>query len=734
MFNAIKQSIQNTVNPTLEKPTPIMNIPGERDRLKGEVNKLFAKSLNEGYEVKGVYTYRTLDGTPIYRRVRLEHADGRKIIRPIKNDGDNYTFGEPSFSGKKPLYLQERLKLNDEPVFVVEGENKAARLSSLGIVSVTSGGATSAASTDWSPLQGRTVIIWPDNDQPGKDFAKNSADILLELGCHVVFVDIDKLDLNESDDVIDWLARNPGASESDIRALPLIGYKDISSESQKQDPNAVVSNEWKEPLSVTAIHKGKPYPVEALPESILRSVQEVVDFTQCPLPMAACSAIANISLVAQCLVNVQRTAGLNGPVSLYYLMIADSGERKTSVDNKFSVPIKQWENQKADAHKEEKQNHLAEHKVWEIKEQAFVASIKSGIKKGADTSDKEMQLMHHMQNVPKQPILQSLIYTDATTEALADDLAHNLRYGGIFSSEAGSVLGGAGMQKDAAMKYFSLLNILWDGNPHNVLRKSSESFTVKDARLSICLAIQDAPLREFLASSGKLARGTGFLARFLITNPESTQGTRMFKEAPENWPALDLFYIRIKELLDLIDMDKPFSMLHLSKAAKNLWVEFHDRIELQLAPGGDFTEIRDVASKAADNVARLAAIFHVYEHGIEGEINENHMERATRIIEWHLHSARDYLAAAKEKEQINEFDMLKNWLINECIKNEANAIKYSTALQSGPNPLRKKDILAKVLDGLVNANIVRITVSEGTKFIDLNPALLFQEATNDTHY
>lgn len=62
---------------------------------------------------------------------------------------------------------------------------------------------------------------------------------------------------------------------------------------------------------------------------------------------------------------------------------------------------------------------------------------------------------------------------------------------------------------------------------------------------------QEATLRAFFKQDGGLARGTGFLARFLIAWPESTQGFRPFTEAPENWPHLAAFNRRIAEILNL---------------------------------------------------------------------------------------------------------------------------------------------------------------------------------------
>jgi hypothetical protein len=69
------------------------------------------------------------------------------------------------------------------------------------------------------------------------------------------------------------------------------------------------------------------------------------------------------------------------------------------------------------------------------------------------------------------------------------------------------------------MRNLSLLNVLWDGGELSIGRRTSESFTVRGARLTVGLQIQEAALRSFFDRSGGLARGTGFLARFLVAWP-----------------------------------------------------------------------------------------------------------------------------------------------------------------------------------------------------------------------
>ena len=84
------------------------------------------------------------------------------------------------------------------------------------------------------------------------------------------------------------------------------------------------------------------------------------------------------------------------------------------------------------------------------------------------------------------------------------------------------------------MRNLGLLNILWDGGAHSIGRRTSESFTVRGVRFTMAMQIQEATLRSFFERSEGLARGTGFLARFLVAWPESTQGFRPYYESARN--------------------------------------------------------------------------------------------------------------------------------------------------------------------------------------------------------
>src|SRR5690606_19947906 len=74
----------------------------------------------------------------------------------------------------------------------------------------------------------------------------------------------------------------------------------------------------------------------------------------------------------------------------------------------------------------------------------------------------------------------------------------------------------------------------------------------------------------------------------------------------------------------------PF-VLSLEPEAKAAWVAFHNAIEGELKSGGELQDVRDLASKAADNAARLAALFQVFENGSEA-ISKEVFEGASRVV------------------------------------------------------------------------------------------------------
>lgn len=484
--------------------------------------------------------------------------------------------------------------------------------------------------------------------------------------------------------------------------------------------------EFPKPAPLSAKVPAQPYPIDALPHTIRAAVAEVQAFTKAPMPLVASSALAALSLASQAHIDVKRAERLLGPASLFLLTIADSGERKSTCDGFFTAAVREWEAEQAQQFKPEVKRHAAAKAAWEAEREGLLAAIKAAAKGSKPTENLQGRLVELEHRQPKHLQIPRLLLGDETAENLAWRLAKDWPSAGVVSSEAGLIFGAHAMGKDSIMRSLGLLNILWDGGTHSIGRRTSESFTVRGARLTVALQVQEATLRSFFEKSGALARGTGFLARFLIAWPESTQGQRRFTEAPASWPHLAAFNRRISALLAKpVDVDEDGALqptvLALSPEAKQAWVEFHDGIEADLASGGDFYDVRDVASKAADNAARLAALFHHFEDDA-GPIKAQHMEDAALIVAWHLEEARRFFGELALPAELADAVRLDGWLLDYCRRKGVAIVAKNHVRQHGP--LRDGTRLDIAIEELSDLDRLRLEKDGKRLTIRINPELL----------
>lgn len=160
-----------------EKPSPAV-----KETARGRWAQVLPVPVEAGdiplaHPVRGRYVnahrYYDAEGRVIGAVCRFKTSTGGKEDLPVcyarneqagKSDWRWLSFGEP-----RPLYGLDRLaKLRTAPVLIVEGEKCAdaahALLGDSYVCMTWPGGCKAVHKADWSPMAGRTVYFWPDQD------------------------------------------------------------------------------------------------------------------------------------------------------------------------------------------------------------------------------------------------------------------------------------------------------------------------------------------------------------------------------------------------------------------------------------------------------------------------------------------------------------------------------------------------------------------------------------------
>ncbi|MDF2495067.1 AAA family ATPase [Sphingomonas sp.] len=162
------------------------------------------QAAGDQWRITGTYHYYDASGVEVYRTVRQERAGHKKkFVAERPNGRGGWVFGTNGI--KRVLYrLPELLASSpDLPVYFVEGERKADKLASWGLVATTSPfGSKSWRDGYAAALAGRTVVVLPDNDSPGREYAEKVRAAVEAAGGRAVILELEGLPAGG--DIVDW--------------------------------------------------------------------------------------------------------------------------------------------------------------------------------------------------------------------------------------------------------------------------------------------------------------------------------------------------------------------------------------------------------------------------------------------------------------------------------------------------------------------------------------------------
>lgn len=113
-----------------------------------------------------------------------------------------------------------------------------------------------------------------------------------------------------------------------------------------------------------ALPPSEPYPITALGPMLSWAAQAIGNKVQVPTAMAAQSVLAAASLATCSLADVAMPYRQSRPLTLYFMTVASSGDRKTTADNEALWPIRKHEANLRENYDHDMKQWRIDHAAW----------------------------------------------------------------------------------------------------------------------------------------------------------------------------------------------------------------------------------------------------------------------------------------------------------------------------------------------------------------------------------
>jgi hypothetical protein len=623
--------------------------------------------------------YEHADGSPAMVMVRINMPKPNdpqdKTFRPVHPTADGWAIGDPP--GKLPLFGLPTL-LTADRMFVVEGEKCVEAARSIGLTATTSShGATSPHKTDWTPLAGREVVILPDNDTPGRNYAASVARILTALSppARVKIVELPRL--GEGEDIANVVARV----------------------SENQDPNDIARDiesladatpYWEPPQTAPSSKAWRPFPVDVLPEPLRSFVAEGAAAIGCDAAMIALPALA----VCAAVIGTTRATRLKGswlePPIIWSAIVSPSGTLKSPAQDYATRPLRDVQTQRLrdyeaayGQYKRELQRYEADLKHWR--------STKPD-KRGEQPTE------------PVPPLCVRYVVADTTIEALAPILLGNPRGILLARDELAAWLTGFNQYKAKGGSDAASWLELHRAGTIIVDRKTGipRTIYVPRAAVSVCGTVQPGTLRRRLTREFFEA---GLPARLLLAAPPQRR---------KRWTDADVSPVTVQRFGELIDAlltlqhgtDERGELVpiavQLAPDAKRLWVEFYDEFAGVQENAGD-DDLCAAFAKIEGYAPRFALVFQLVRWAAspdraEGPIDERSIAAAIRLARWFAYETERVYSMLRETDAERSARELADF-----IRGKGGRIT-ARQLQQGPRAFRASvEVAEEALQALVDA-------------------------------
>lgn len=587
------------------------------------------------------WTYNDASGKPVALVLRFNRDDGSKEFRPVSRYNEN---GWYITAPATPRPIYKLTDINDSTtVYIREGEKAADAVISLGLIATTStGGSQAPELTDWTPLVGKSVVILPDNDEPGRKYANAVTDILRRLGSTAEIKIVERPDLPLKGDAVEWIDAHGDAAEPESMRDELERLVD-----------ATDSVDHEQAVPPVNLLEYVPFPVDELPKIVRDFVVDGAKAIGCDPAFLTAYVLPVLSSAIGNSRNLRIKRRWLVPSIVWSCVVAHSGAAKSPpyrlakslIDKRHERSLRE----NADAAK----GHESALLMFE----RAVADWKKS-KTGGAPPEK-----------PDAPAGIRYAVENSTLEALAPILAANPR--GVFDGwdELAGWLGSFDKYSANGGNDMARWLSVYNSEPFTIDRKTGvpKTLFIKRPSVSITGSIQPDTLRRALTRE---SRSAGLAARLLIVWPP---------RRAKQWTEDDIDEVVEARMTQLVERLYEMEMttdeqgdlvpvtINLTPEAKRLFVSYFnahnaEQLELDGDLGAAWSKLEEVA-------ARLALVIHFvrvasHEDGLPHPVavDAESMRCGIALTEWFKHEARRVYAMLEETEDDADQRRFIEWI------------------------------------------------------------------------
>lgn len=597
-----------------------------------------------GFEFGQGWHYPDASGSLLHYVARFDHGDGGgKQFRPIcwaAGPGGRAGWRPIAPPAPRPLYGLDRLAARPlAPVIVCEGEKAADAATNRfpeWVAVTSSSGSKSAGKADWSPLRGRDVVIWPDNDAPGLAYADDVRRLALEAGASSVRVVAVPVSFPAAWDLGD---ENPEGWDAGLLA-GLLGAPG--------EHDGATDDEWPEPLGVgSTLPPVAPFADDLLPDCLRAYVMDAADRMQAPPDFAAVACLCGLAAVLGNKVRIAPKARDNWTVvpNLWGAIVGAPSAMKSPALTSALAPVyaiqdalrEEWEESRKD---DAIEDALATLSVKDAKKRA-AKLLKDGDRDAAASALKSATAGDD-DGAP----CPRLVVNDVTVEKLGVLLNENPRGLLQIRDELPGFL--AKMENDEFQQDRAFYLEAFNGDGRFTYdRIGRGTVEIKCCTMSLIGGVQPSRIAPIVRGALTGASNDGLIQRLqMLVWPDSRQGWRWVDRAPDE-AAEGRYHQAFRDLyhLQLGEGEEP-AVLRFAPRAQEMFKRWSEEIHAEAKGGSLPPTLESHLLKMQKTVASLALIFELVDGGRDSVGDD----ATARALDWadylRTHANRLYAAGA----------------------------------------------------------------------------------------